>query len=100
MGRDDQPKDRQRRKLERKVGKRDALDLILIACEGNKTEPNYFDGLKTSHKLSSANVKAVPSGDGPQPGKVVGFAYNYCQNVNTRWDKVCCVFDEDDHHDF
>jgi hypothetical protein len=100
MGRDNQPKHRQRGKIERKGRRRNTFDRILIVCEGKKTEPNYFEGLRTFLRLSSANITAIPSGDGPQPMKVVDFARDYCRDTNNRWEKVFCVFDEDDHPDF
>jgi hypothetical protein len=42
MGRDNQPKERQKRQLARKIGNRSSYDRILIVSEGGKTEPNYF----------------------------------------------------------
>ena len=99
MGRDNQPKDRQRRNLERKMGRRATYDRLLIVCEGEKTEPNYFNEIRQFHRLPSANVLAIPSEYGTQPQKVVDYAYDHC-NKNNKWEKVFCVFDRDNHPNF
>ena len=48
MGRDNHPKERQARQLERKLNRRASYDRILIVCEGSKTEPNYFEEIRIS----------------------------------------------------
>jgi len=99
MGRDNQPKNRQRSHIERKEGRRKPYDRLLIICEGKKTEPNYFKEIFRRYRLSSANVRVVPSKYGTESLQVVEFAYDYCFE-NNRWEKVFCVFDEDDHPNF
>ena len=42
MARANSPKERQRKQLERKLGRRAGYERILIVTEGTKTEPNYF----------------------------------------------------------
>lgn len=54
MGRDDQPKERQRRQLERKIGRRPGFDRLLIVSEGSRTEPGYFREIIADHRLPSA----------------------------------------------
>ena len=71
----------------------------MIVCEGKETEPNYFKEICQHHRLSSANVKVVPSEYGTQPQKVVNYAYDSCMK-NNKWEKVFCVFDRDDHPNF
>jgi hypothetical protein len=65
--RDNQPKHRQRqresRRLARKLGTRAGLPAILIICEGRETEPNYLLGLIDALHINRANVKVV-AGDG------------------------------------
>lgn len=99
MGRDNQPKNRQRRRIERKTHRRTSYDHILIVCEGKKTEPNYFNEIRSHYRLGTANVLAIPGGYGTQPQNVVNYAYDYCRQ-NNKWEKVYCVFDEDDHLNF
>ena len=45
MGRDNSPKVRQQRQLERKVGRRASYDRILIVSEGSKTEPEPYTAI-------------------------------------------------------
>lgn len=42
MARDNSPKERQQKQLERKQGRRASYDRILIVSEGSKTEPCIF----------------------------------------------------------
>ena len=77
MGLDNQPKDRQRRRIERKMGRRKEYDRLLIVCEGEETEPNYFNEIRQRYRLSSANVLAIPSEYGTQPQKR---ERPFCQN--------------------
>ena len=99
MGRDNQPKDRQRKRLKRKIGRREEYDRLLIVCEGEATEPNYFNEIRNCHRLSTTNVEVVPSKYGTHPQNVVDYAYDYCRK-NNKWEKVFCVFDRDDHPNF
>jgi hypothetical protein len=98
MGRDNQSKDRQKARLERKTGRREPYDRLLIVCEGTQTEPNYFNEIRQFYRLSSANIAILPS-DGTQPQKVVDYACD-CLRKNNKWEKVFCVFDRDDHPHF
>lgn len=100
MGRDNHPRERQLRNIARKNGRRPRYDRILIVCEGKKTEPNYFDAVKRYGRLSSAQVRAMPSEYGTLPQQVVDYAYDYCKNENNQWETVFCVFDRDDHLNF
>jgi hypothetical protein len=99
MGRDNQPKDRQRRKIERKTGWRAPYDRILIVTEGSKTEPNYFTEIRTKYRLATANIEIINSEYGTLPQQIVDYAYDHC-NQNNKWESVFCVFDEDDHLNF
>ncbi len=61
---------------------------ILIVCEGENTEPSYFN----SFKLKSATVKTV--GEGYNTVSLVRQAQHLSQEDN--YDQVWCVFDKDD----
>lgn len=70
---------------------------VLIVCEGKKTEPNYFRGLKDYLKLSSAKVKIV--GAGCKPREIVEQAEHRRkqeQGKGDPFDRVFCVFDKDE----
>jgi hypothetical protein len=38
---------------------REPYDVVLIVCEGAKTEPNYFKRLKLAYRLSNANIHVL-----------------------------------------
>ncbi|MGB4407376.1 MAG: RloB family protein [Sphaerochaeta sp.] len=67
---------------------------ILIVCEGENTEPSYFNQLK----LRSATIQAI--GEGYNTLSLVKRAEALAKK--TRYDEVWCVFDKDDFapHDF
>lgn len=104
MGRDNQPKIRQREKHERKLGKRASYDRILIVCEGLKTEPFYFEEIKNTYRLQTTNVKVLPSQLGTESIQVVESARELFLHGDTfrgirprAFEKIFAVFDRDDH---
>ena len=70
---------------------------MLIVCEGEKTEPNYFRGLCSTHRLSSANIRVVQS-PGSDPMSIVQAAESEMEKND--YDRVFCVFDRDGHANF
>ncbi len=97
MGTDDlfhKRKKRKTRMLRRRRAKKDSYDVILIVCEGKKTEPNYFTELKKAFRLSNANVRIC--GRGSDPLGVVAFAIKTFQQ-EPEFDRIYCVFDRDRH---
>lgn len=80
---------------------REPYDKVLIVCEGERTEPNYFKGLKNHLRLKTANVAIV--GEGATPTKIVERAKELEKQEKNRgdpFDKVFCVFDKDRHTDY
>jgi hypothetical protein len=69
---------------------------ILIVCEGEKTEPYYFDAMKQAMSLSSVTVKAARNS---APISVVESALEYF-NDDGDFDAVYCVIDRDSHTTF
>ena len=65
-------KERKAELLRRRRATKSPYDVILIVCEGVKTEPNYFTELKKAFRLSNANVRIC--GRGSDPLSVVNFA--------------------------
>jgi len=107
MGRDDSPKERQRRQLERKLERRAGYDRILIVSEGARTEPNYFKEIRAEYRLHSANVEVQPGAFGTQPLQVVDYARELFEKGDARkgirpraFEQVYAVFDRDDHPTF
>ena len=80
--------------------------MILIVTEGEKTEPNYFEGLRMKWSLSTAEVEV--EGEGATPRKVVEKAISLKEQrereskspFKTAYDEVWCVVDRDTHADF
>ena len=102
MGSDDLYHRRKARKaadLARKKASRAPYPKVLIVCEGEKTEPNYFSELKDHLELSSTNI--VVTGEcGSSPTSVVDYAIQLFRqegNTGDPFDKVYCVFDKDTH---
>jgi RloB-like protein len=82
----------------RRGPQREPYDSVLIVCEGEKTEPQYLDGLKRAFKLSSANIRVTPA-DGTDPVSIVRFAERLA-NKDGGYDRVYCVIDRDGHANF
>lgn len=104
MARDNSPRERQRKQLERKLGRRASYDRILIVSEGSKTEPNYFREIRSAYRLHTANVEVQPSGLGTAPIQVVQYAKELFENGDRHkkiqpraFEQVYAVFDRDDH---
>ena len=90
------------RKLERRRARRSPYARILVVCEGQKTEPNYFNGLKDDLRLNSANIEITGESDS-SPTSVVAFAaerYEQEEKAGFAFDRVFCVFDKDSHADY
>jgi hypothetical protein len=107
MARDNSPKIRQARHLERKKGRRGSYDRILIVSEGSKTEPNYFDEIRSTLHLHTANVVVRPSELGTAPFQVVQFAKQlFLEGDRHRriqpkaFEQVFALFDRDDHESY
>jgi len=85
------------RTYRRKGAIREPYDVVLIVCEGEKTEPGYFEGLKKAHRLNSANIEVV-SGEGSDPVSIVKHALRERQKGG--YDRVFCVFDRNGHMNY
>lgn len=72
----------------RRVNNREPLQRFLIVCEGEKTEPAYFDGFR----IPSVFIKV--KGRGKDPLTLVNRAHHL--RGKNRYDQVWCVFDKDD----
>ncbi|HJV28672.1 MAG TPA: RloB family protein [Aromatoleum sp.] len=71
---------------------------ILIVCEGEKTEPNYFFDLLDDCRLTAADVRVVGKECDSAPISVVDHAEKECGA--RRFERVFCVFDRDRHESF
>lgn len=107
MGRDNDPRERQARQLERKLNRRASYDRLLIVCEGSKTEPTYLNDIRIKHRLQTANVEITRSELGTEPIQIVDYALQLflygdaTKNIKPKaFEKVYAVFDRDDHRTY
>lgn len=107
MPRDNSPKERQRKQLERKQARRASYDRILIVSAGSKTEPSYFGEIRNFYRLHGTNVQVHSSEFGTQPLQVVHYALELFEKGDRKkriqpraFERVYAVFDRDDHPTF
>lgn len=86
--------------LRRRSGRRQPRQRVLIVCEGEKTERNYFEEIRQAARLSTAEVYTVQSELGTDPENVVRSAEKAFQDKNKAFDQVYAVFDRDDHRGY
>jgi len=84
----------------RKVLSREPYDIVLIVCEGEKTEPYYLEALRNILRLSNANIRICGKECGSAPISVVDFALKEFNSNRGIYNKVYCVFDKDKHASF
>jgi hypothetical protein len=93
MGTDDLFKKARKKREVRKSSNKHILDNILILCEGEKTEPNYFNSIKRKFKLSNVDIRGL----GSNTDKITESAIKNHKDYSQVW----CVFDRDSfksHH--
>ena len=79
MGRKKKPSGLKKRKrsinsYQRRFGNRKIGESILIVCEGEKTEPNYFFGLRRKFNLTTVQVEIRGEECDSSPLSVVNYA--------------------------
>jgi hypothetical protein len=72
-------------------------DVVLIVCEGAKTEPLYFLSICKKYRLSSANIRVIHS-SGTDPMSIVDFAE--AELSKGEYARAFCVFDRDEHSSY
>lgn len=82
----------------RRGPQQEPYDMVLIVCEGMKSEPAYFRGLQAAYRLSSANIH-VMSANGSDPMSIVKFAEVEMKRMN-EYDRAFCVFDRNGHTNY
>lgn len=82
--------------LRRRAARRSPYDMVLIVCEGEKTEPNYLRALIDDLQLNTANIKILKNTAGSAPRTIVDFALKEYRKSN-EYDRIYCVFDKDRH---
>lgn len=95
MGTDDLFKKRKKTtKFARQKANLNPKKVILIVCEGEKTQINYFIRLK--YFLNLTNTIHIKSSKHPTPTQIVKTA----KENSSVYDEIYCVFDKDKHADF
>lgn len=89
-------------RLRRESATEEQKPIILIVCEGKKTEPNYFDSVRRLWRLSAMKIVG---GDecGTAPKSIVNYAkneYKKQRKDGLRKENIWCVFDRDEHETF
>lgn len=98
-----------RRERDRRPGRlapfRDPKPVILVVCEGRRTEPQYVNGFKAAYH--NARVQVTIANEHGTPKTLVEIAKKYKvekqkqarrqADDNLEYDEVWCVFDIDDH---
>jgi hypothetical protein len=90
-------RERKEQDLRRVPWKRPARKVILVTCEGRKTESIYLKGLRTAWHISTAEIEVV--GVGMTPSKVVDRAIERKKQSGVNYDEIWCVFDRNEHAD-
>jgi hypothetical protein len=76
---------------------REPCEVVLIVCEGAKTEPYYLDGFRLACRLSNANIRVIPA-NGNDPMSVVRAAEEQMRRFE--YDRGFCVFDRNGHANY
>ena len=81
---------------QRRIGNRKPNQILVIVCEGQKTERKYFTGYK--EQKSGLKIE-TPNSSVTDPVNLVKFAIHQIDKfgLNLDEDKVWCVFDADHH---
>jgi len=83
----------------RKIASRKPYERVLIVCEGEKTEPFYFEEIRVLLEIDSANIE-IDGSCGSSPISVVKhalFLFDRDCAAGEIYNKVYCVFDRDSH---
>lgn len=83
-----------RKNVNQKRGTRKQLQNILIICEGEKTEPQYFKSFIPADRVAS-DVRVFIRGDGYNTMSLVDSAIEEKRKFSVGYDKVYVVFDCD-----
>lgn len=90
---------------DRQKSKRQAPANYLIVCEGKKTEPNYFNGLKRkiNEKYGNKVDVLIPNievkGTGMNTISLVKYTKEKVNHANKVYGQVWVIFDKDDYSD-
>ncbi len=84
--------------LRRRPGTREPRKVIVIICEGEETEPNYFKDWKEYCRSPTVHVRVVPGRKEGTPSKLVEKAIEESKKIK-KGDEVWCVCDVEGERD-
>ncbi|HEY9674425.1 MAG TPA: RloB family protein [Waterburya sp.] len=90
------------RKLNRRPPRRDIVRKIVIACEGSKTEPGYFESIRKELRLQTLQIVVLRHQGQTDPRSIIERVIEERQEMkrNQAWtdgDSAWAVFDGDEH---
>lgn len=94
---------RREQDLKRRQEIRSAYDVVLIVCEGEKSEPSYFKALRKALRLNQANIVILKRPQGNDPLSLVNHAEEEFKRERKLdpekqgYDRVFVIFDRDVH---
>lgn len=91
---------RKAKNLGRNIPSQEERPKVLIVCEGQKTEPYYFDNARVTYRLGSAEVEICGKECGSAPISVVNYALERRAKDRRKYKYIFCVFDRDSHESF
>lgn len=78
------------------TGSRPLQQNILIVCEGEQTEPNYFRAIIDFHRLNTVVLQVDVLGAGRSTLSLTDYALDQQKKGSDRYSQIWCVFDKDD----
>lgn len=93
-------RERKAKSFERAIEWRKSNEVVLIVCEGEKTEPNYLRGLIRALRIGSATINILDTEHGSDPVSVLNAAIVEFEKDTSLYDRVYCVFDRDGHANY
>ena len=90
------------RKLTRRPPSRNPVRKIVIACEGSKTEPGYFEGIRKELRLRTLQIIILRHQGKTDPHSIIEQVIEKRQEMKqaqawTKGDSAWAVFDGDEH---
>jgi hypothetical protein len=64
--------------------------MVLIVCEGERTEPNYFRAMVDDLQLNTANIVVAKNTAGSSPKTIVEFALKE-YGKEKEYDRIYCI---------
>jgi hypothetical protein len=86
----------ERQEQKRSVNVKTKRVYFLIICEGEKTEPNYFNGLKKDLPMGTVVIADMTiEGSGKNTESLIEYIIKYKKQSNRNFDRIWAVFDKD-----